>query len=50
MFIYLSHLAPHGASEQERFQAPEENVKKFPYIGEKNRTVYAGKHLIIGYP
>ncbi|KAH6939114.1 hypothetical protein HPB50_015768 [Hyalomma asiaticum] len=37
-----SHQSPHGAGEPEPFQAPKENVDKFPYIGEKNRTIYAG--------
>ncbi|KAH7966233.1 hypothetical protein HPB49_014691 [Dermacentor silvarum] len=41
-FLLLSHQSPHGAGEPEPFQAPQENVDKFPYIGEKNRTIYAG--------
>ncbi|XP_075534849.1 arylsulfatase B-like [Dermacentor variabilis] len=41
-FLLLSHQSPHGAGEPETFQAPQENVDKFPYIGEKNRTIYAG--------
>ncbi|XP_049518955.1 arylsulfatase B [Dermacentor silvarum] len=41
-FLMLSHQSPHGAGEPEPFQAPQENVDKFPYIGEKNRTIYAG--------
>ncbi|KAH7966231.1 hypothetical protein HPB49_014689 [Dermacentor silvarum] len=40
-FLMLSHQSPHGAGEPEPFQAPQENVDKFPYIGEKNRTIYA---------
>ncbi|KAH6939115.1 hypothetical protein HPB50_015769 [Hyalomma asiaticum] len=42
LFLFLSHQSPHGAGEHEPFQAPKENVDKFPYIGEKNRTIYAG--------
>ncbi|XP_072145090.1 arylsulfatase B-like [Dermacentor andersoni] len=41
-FLLLSHQSPHGAGEPEPFQAPPENVDKFSYIGEKNRTIYAG--------
>ncbi|XP_075537056.1 arylsulfatase B-like isoform X2 [Dermacentor variabilis] len=41
-FLLLSHQSPHGAGEPEPFQAPQDNVDKFPYIGEKNRTIYAG--------
>ncbi|XP_065294683.1 arylsulfatase B-like [Dermacentor albipictus] len=42
LFLLLSHHSPHGAGEPEPFQAPQENVDKFPYIGERNRTIYAG--------
>ncbi|KAM7315569.1 arylsulfatase B [Ixodes scapularis] len=41
-FCYFSHQAVHGALETEPFQAPARNVLKFPYIGETNRTLYAG--------
>ncbi|XP_075536588.1 arylsulfatase B-like isoform X2 [Dermacentor variabilis] len=40
-FLSLCYQAPHGGSPIE-LQAPSENVGKFPYIGEKNRTIYAG--------
>ncbi|KAK8764732.1 hypothetical protein V5799_032666 [Amblyomma americanum] len=40
-FLYLSHQAPHGGV-QVPLAAPEENIDKFPYIGERNRTIYAG--------
>ncbi|KAL1421920.1 hypothetical protein MTO96_022629 [Rhipicephalus appendiculatus] len=46
LFLFLSYQAPHGAGEPEPLQAPQENIDKFPYIGEKNRTIYAGKILI----
>ncbi|KAH6939632.1 hypothetical protein HPB50_020233 [Hyalomma asiaticum] len=39
-FMYLSHQAPHGGVEVP-LAAPEENIEKFSYIGEENRTVYA---------
>nr|XP_037273832.1 arylsulfatase B-like [Rhipicephalus microplus] len=42
-FLLLSHQSPHGAGEPETFEAPKENVDKFPYIREKNRTIYAGE-------
>ncbi|CAN8011921.1 unnamed protein product, partial [Ixodes pacificus] len=42
LFLYLSHLAPHGATQDEPLQAPDENVDKFDYIGEEDRTIYAG--------
>ncbi|KAL3223820.1 hypothetical protein MRX96_027128 [Rhipicephalus microplus] len=42
LFLFLSYQAPHGAGDPEPFQAPQENIDKFPYIGEKNRTIYAG--------
>lgn len=42
LFLYLSHLAPHGATKDCPLQAPDENVEKFDYIGEEDRTIYAG--------
>ncbi|XP_077515256.1 arylsulfatase B-like isoform X1 [Amblyomma americanum] len=41
-FGYFSHIAPHAGRPVNRFQAPEGHVKKFSYIGDKNRTYYAG--------
>ncbi|XP_037563230.1 arylsulfatase B-like isoform X1 [Dermacentor silvarum] len=41
-FGYFSHIAPHIAFNEDPFQAPEENVKKFSYIGDKDRSRYAG--------
>ncbi|KAM7315647.1 arylsulfatase B-like [Ixodes scapularis] len=41
-FCYFSHQAVHSALMKDPFQAPERNLLKFPYIGETNRTVYAG--------
>ncbi|XP_075724941.1 arylsulfatase B-like [Rhipicephalus microplus] len=42
LFLYLCYQAPHGGMPVE-LQAPSENVDKFTYIGEKNRTIFAGK-------
>ncbi|CAN7979759.1 unnamed protein product [Ixodes pacificus] len=41
-FCYFSHQAVHAALMKDPFQAPARNLLKFPYIGETNRTVYAG--------
>ncbi|EEC10048.1 arylsulfatase B, putative, partial [Ixodes scapularis] len=41
-FCYFSYQAVHAALMNVPFQAPERNVLKFPYIGETNRTLYAG--------
>lgn len=41
-FGYFSHIAPHCGKPLDRFQAPKEYVGKFSYIGDKNRTYYAG--------
>lgn len=41
LFLYLCHMAPHAARPADPFQAPQENIEKFEYIGEKNRTVFA---------
>lgn len=40
-FLYVSHQVPHAGSEVLLY-APPKNIEKFPYIGEKNRTIYAG--------
>uniref|UniRef100_L7LZW8 Putative arylsulfatase b n=1 Tax=Rhipicephalus pulchellus TaxID=72859 RepID=L7LZW8_RHIPC len=42
LLLVITHQATHCALERERLQAPQENIDKFPYIGEKNRTIYAG--------
>ncbi|XP_049518097.1 arylsulfatase B-like isoform X1 [Dermacentor silvarum] len=42
LFLLLSYQAVHGADINSRLQAPQENVDKFPYIGEENRTIFAG--------
>ncbi|XP_077553652.1 arylsulfatase B-like [Haemaphysalis longicornis] len=40
-FLFLSHQAVHAGSVVP-FEAPQENIRKFPYIGEENRTIFAG--------
>ncbi|XP_072142336.1 arylsulfatase B-like [Dermacentor andersoni] len=42
MFMYLSTLAAHGQSVNLTTDAPEKNLAKFPYIGDRNRTLFAG--------
>nr|CAD7428982.1 unnamed protein product [Timema monikensis] len=41
MFLYLSHLAPHAGNDDDPFQAPDEEVAKFPHIDDPERRVYA---------
>lgn len=41
-FLYLSHQAVHSGNYDNLLQAPKRNIDKFPYIGEGNRTIYAG--------
>ncbi|CAN7938504.1 unnamed protein product, partial [Ixodes hexagonus] len=42
LFLYLSHRTAHSAPDNVMLQAPKKNIAKFPYIGERNRTIYAG--------
>ncbi|XP_077533190.1 arylsulfatase B-like isoform X2 [Haemaphysalis longicornis] len=39
-FLYLSHQAAHSGVDVQ-FAAPVDNIKKFHYIAEKERTIYA---------
>ncbi|XP_070391361.1 arylsulfatase B-like isoform X3 [Dermacentor albipictus] len=41
-FLYLSQQAVHSGNADDPLQSQKKNVDKFPYIGEKNRTIYAG--------
>lgn len=41
MFMLLTHLAPHTANEFDPMQAPEDEIRKFDYIKDKKRRVYA---------
>lgn len=42
MFMYLSHLAPHAANDQDPLQAPDEEIAKFSHIEDPERRIYAG--------
>ncbi|CAN8011336.1 unnamed protein product, partial [Ixodes pacificus] len=42
LFLYLSHRSTHSALSSAMLQAPKKNIAKFGYIGERNRTIYAG--------
>ncbi|XP_077512469.1 arylsulfatase B-like [Amblyomma americanum] len=42
LFLVVSYQTAHSTGGLEQLQAPQENVDKFPYIGEKNRTLFAG--------
>ncbi|KAH6939119.1 hypothetical protein HPB50_015773 [Hyalomma asiaticum] len=42
LFLMLSYQAVHGTDIDGHLQAPQENVEKFPYIGEEKRTIFAG--------
>ncbi|XP_049270276.1 arylsulfatase B [Rhipicephalus sanguineus] len=42
LFLMLSYQAVHGADIVGHLQAPQENIDKFPYIGEERRTIFAG--------
>ncbi|XP_040077395.1 arylsulfatase B-like [Ixodes scapularis] len=44
LFLYLSYQAPHVGTGPSLLEAPDENVNKFLYIPEKNRTTYAGAY------
>lgn len=41
-FGYFSHIAPHVGGNVNPFQAPEKAMRKFSYIGDKERSYYAG--------
>ncbi|CAN7998969.1 unnamed protein product, partial [Ixodes hexagonus] len=41
-YLYLAYQAVHCGNEGDLLQAPQENIDKFPYIGETNRTIFAG--------
>uniref|UniRef100_A0A2P2I865 Arylsulfatase B-like n=1 Tax=Hirondellea gigas TaxID=1518452 RepID=A0A2P2I865_9CRUS len=42
LFLYLAHLAVHSANLYAPLQAPEETVKKFNYIQDEDRRIFAG--------
>ncbi|XP_065294684.1 arylsulfatase B-like [Dermacentor albipictus] len=41
ILLVMSYQSAHSSGEVEAFQAPQQNIEKFPYIGEENRTIYA---------
>ncbi|XP_077531160.1 arylsulfatase B-like isoform X2 [Haemaphysalis longicornis] len=42
LFLFLSMQAPHIGTEDHMFEAPQENIAKFDYIGMPERAAYAG--------
>ncbi|XP_077546862.1 arylsulfatase B-like [Haemaphysalis longicornis] len=42
LFLYLSTAAAHGQTVELTTDAPKRNLAKFPYIGDRNRTLLAG--------
>ncbi|CAN8031238.1 unnamed protein product, partial [Ixodes persulcatus] len=42
MFLFLSHQAPHVSGGRPLLQVPTHGVRNFSYIGENNRTLFAG--------
>ncbi|XP_049272582.1 arylsulfatase B-like [Rhipicephalus sanguineus] len=42
LFMYMATLAAHGETTTLTTAAPEKNLAKFPYIGDRNRTLLAG--------
>lgn len=42
MFLYLAQIAPHSGNRDQLLQAPPEEIKKFSYIVDKKRRIYAG--------
>ncbi|XP_022662665.1 arylsulfatase B-like isoform X2 [Varroa destructor] len=41
LFLYFAHLAVHRATDKDPFQAPQETINKFSYVGDRNRTTFA---------
>ncbi|XP_075552801.1 arylsulfatase B-like [Dermacentor variabilis] len=42
LFLYMASLAAHAQTDTLTADAPERNLAKFPYIGDHNRTRFAG--------
>ncbi|XP_042144958.1 arylsulfatase B-like [Ixodes scapularis] len=40
-YLYLAYQSVHCGNEEDLLQAPQENIDKFPNIGERNRTIFA---------
>ncbi|XP_075751137.1 arylsulfatase B isoform X3 [Rhipicephalus microplus] len=45
LFMYMASLAAHGETMTRTTDAPERNLAKFPYIGDRNRTLLAGGNV-----
>ncbi|EAT43411.1 AAEL005134-PB [Aedes aegypti] len=41
LFLVVNHLAPHAANDDDPLQAPEEDIRKFDYISDERRRIYA---------
>lgn len=41
LFLYLAHLAVHSANQYQPLQAPAEIIRRFNYINDTNRRIYA---------
>lgn len=41
LFLYMPHVAPHAANNNDPLQAPQEIIDKFSYIKDLNRRKYA---------
>jgi arylsulfatase B len=42
LFLLLTHLAPHSGNEDDKWQAPEEEILKFSHIDDPERRKLAG--------
>jgi hypothetical protein len=49
LFLYLSHLAPHAGNYENPLQAPQDSIKRFPYIRDHDRRTYAGSLVGLGF-
>jgi hypothetical protein len=43
LFLYLAHLATHSANPYRPLQAPTVVVKRFSYIEDEQRRIFAGE-------
>lgn len=42
LFLLLAHIAPHAGEKNTPLEAPDDVIKRFSYIPEKDKRVYAG--------
>ncbi|GAB0100699.1 arylsulfatase B [Sergentomyia squamirostris] len=47
LFLIVTHLAPHAAEHTNPLQAPEEEIRKFGYIEDPQRRIYAAMVSIL---